>query len=146
MTIAKTRPAAAPLQPLLPQVRPVQEIDLPKSLFLDHSGARLHIDWKAVCGAYPGGVYEVPLDPATKATFLDVTQFRRINVRVSGTQATPALYIGKFAGSTCAERNPIPLDDRIHSFEVTGPQIHIELSGSPALGVEDVQLWVYLRS
>jgi hypothetical protein len=146
MTIATANPVASPVQTAITPLRPGPDIDLPKSLFIDHSGLRLHIDWKALCGTYPGGVYEVPLDPASKATYLDVTQFRRINVLVSGTRSSPLLHIGKWAGSTCAESNPVPADGRIHSFEVTGPQIHISFSGSPALGVEDVQLWVYLRS
>lgn len=141
--------ASATLKPALPPVlplRPPADIDVPQSFFIDHSGLRLHIDWPAVCGAASGGIFEVPLDPVTKASFLDVTRFRRVNVLVSGTRAAPMLHIGKWSPSTCCEGYSAPADGRIHSFEVTGPQIHLSLSGAKTYGIEDVQLWVYLRS
>jgi len=139
MPVVTTRPT--PLQPAITPLRPAQDVDVPKSLFIDHAGLRLHIDWKSV-----GGLYEVPLEPATNGPIHDVTQFRRINVLISGTKSSPSLYLGKLAGSTLCESSPIPADGRIHSFEVTGPQMRIYFSGNPALGVEDVQLWAYLRS
>ncbi|MEJ8839602.1 hypothetical protein [Ramlibacter sp. AN1133] len=146
MPITKPSPVTTPVQPVIAPVRPVHDIDLPKSLFIDHAGLRLHIDWKALCGKNPSFNYEVPLAPATNAPLLDVTQFRRINVMISGTQSSASMYLGKLDGSHCCEVNTLPIDNRIHSFEVTGPHMRIYLHGTPALGVEDVQLWVYLRS
>jgi hypothetical protein len=131
--------------PVLP-IRAAPDIDIPNSFFIDHSGLRLHIDWPAVCGRAGGGIFEVPLDPVTKASFLDVTGFRRINMLVSGTKAAATLHVGKWSPSTACEAHSVPADGHIHSFDVTGPHIHVSLGGTPACGVEDVQLWVYLRS
>ena len=134
-----------PLTPVLP-VRTPPDVDIPESFFIDHSGRRLHIDWAAVCGQASGGVFEVPLDPVTKASFLDVTHFRRVSMMVAGTKASATLHIGKWTGSTMSEAFPVPADGHIHSFEICGPQILVSLSGGRTYGVEDVQLWVYLKS
>jgi hypothetical protein len=141
-----TKTLQAPVQPVLVRPIPTLEREVPQSFFIDHVGPRLVVDWAKICGQYSGGVYEVPLDPVTKASFLDVTQFRRISVYVSDTKAKVGLCIGKWSGSTAAERFEVPADGKIHSFEVIGPQMHLELDGGATYGVENVALWVYLRS
>ncbi len=90
------------------------------------------------------GEAQVPLDANP---IIDVTGYRRVNVRIGQTKAASwSLYMGKISGSTLSVENMVPIDNAIHSFEVVGPEIALFLKGGTPKSREKVQLWVYLRS
>jgi hypothetical protein len=53
--------------------------------------------------------------------------------------------MGKISGTTLSAPNN-PLDGQIHSFDVVGPEISLQLSRSTNNPKENVQMWVYLTS
>jgi hypothetical protein len=90
------------------------------------------------------GEGQVPLDANP---IIDVTGYRRVNVRIGSTKASSwSLYMGKISGSTLSVENMQAVDNAIHSFDVTGPEIALWLKGGTPKSREKVQLWVYLRS
>jgi hypothetical protein len=69
------------------------EIEIPKTLFIDHSSPVLTIAWPAI---YPGGL-RVPLG-TNGETFLEVTQYRKENIFVGTTKAHSVIFsIGKWS-------------------------------------------------
>lgn len=89
---------------------------------------------------------QIPLEPAT-GNVVDLTGYRRVSIRVGTNRArTCAAHMGKITGTTLAQELAVPLDGRIHSFEVAGPQLTLWLRGGAASTQENVQVWVYLRS
>lgn len=92
------------------------------------------------------GEAQVPLDPAA-FNVVDLGGYRRVSVRIGATSARScAAFIGKISGTTLAQELAVPLNGRIHSFEVTGPHFTLWLRGGTAGAQENVQVWVYLRS
>ena len=88
----------------------------------------------------------VPLDPGT-GNIVDVTGFRRISVAIDTTSATSFfLQMGKISARTLAQAFSQRMDQKIHTFEVTGPEIVLILKGGQPGWEEKVRLWVYLRS
>jgi hypothetical protein len=78
---------------------------------------------------------------------VDLTEFRRVSVRIGSTSATSfSVSIGKIANATLAYSHVRPTNNEIHTFEVEGPELNLWLKGGPPGSNETVQLWVYLRS
>ncbi len=104
------------------------------------------VDTPAVIKYGPGGDGDVPLDPQV-GSVIDITGFRKINVRIGTTKAKSyTVFIGKISGATLSQELNQPIDNLTHTFEVTGPQLSLLLRGGPPNTHEKVQLWVYLRS
>ena len=102
------------------------------------------VDTPATIAYSQFGEAQVPLDTNP---IIDVTGYRRVNVRIGQTKATSfSLYMGKISGSTLSVETMRPIDNAIHSFEVVGPEIGLWLKGGTPRSREKVQLWVYIRS
>jgi hypothetical protein len=121
--------------------RPVTEIEVAKTLFIDHVSPALPVDWA------PGvGTFDVPLD-TNGATILGVAGYGQVSILVGTTKATKAaLYMGKLSGSTLSTRTEFNLDGAIHTFPVLGPEISLELYANRTDPAEKVQLWLYLTA
>ena len=120
------------------------EIEIPKTLFIDHSSPVLTVAWPTI---YPGGL-RVPLG-ANGETFLDVTQYRKANIFVGTTKAHSVIfYIGKWSPNTCAASFEWVPDLKIHTFDIVGPQIALFLSSpfDKTTPAEKIELWLYLTS
>jgi hypothetical protein len=92
------------------------------------------------------GDAQVVLDPNTGG-ILDVDAFRRVSLLIGSTQAPSfSLFIGKLAGATLGFEHNRPVDQRIHTFQIVGPEIALVLRGGAPNSSEQVQLWVYLSS
>ncbi len=105
-----------------------------------------HVDTPATIHYSQHGQAQVPLDPAV-GSIIDVSQYRRVSVEIGQTHATSAaLYMGKISGATLSMLFAVPLDGKIHTFEIVGPQITLWLSGAAPNSQEQEQLWVYLTS
>ncbi len=114
--------------------------DIPNTRFINF------VDTPASIKYSQGGEAQVPLDPQTGG-IIDVSGFRRISILIGSTKASSfEVFIGKISGTTLAQRNGQPIDHKIHTFEVVGPQIILWLMGGPTNSQEKVQLWVYLSS
>jgi len=123
---------------------PQPEIEVPQTLFVDRSSPVLKIDWPKL---YPGG-FLVPLQ-ANGATYLNVRAYRKVSILMSATKAhSILLYMGKWVPNTlCATFEWTP-DDKIHTFDILGPEIALFMS-SPfvkSTPAEDVELWLYLTT
>jgi hypothetical protein len=78
---------------------------------------------------------------------IDVTEFRRASVRVGSTSATSiSVFIGKILGTTLAVEHTHPLDGKIHTHDIVGPELALWLKGGAPSSNEEVEVWVYLRS
>ncbi len=111
-----------------PEVRFINLIDPPAAIEYSRHGQAL-----------------IPLDPLSSV--LDLGGYRRVSVCVGGTRARSCeLITGRLAGATRSQRFVVPLDGRIHSFEVAGPQLALWLNGGAALSIEKVQVSLYLHS
>jgi hypothetical protein len=122
--------------------RPQTEIDIPKTSLVNHVSPGLQIDWPSF---FPGS-FEVPLT-SSGATTLNVANYRRVSVLVGSTQATQAnLRMGMLSGTTLGVSMPFPLDGKIHTFDVVGPEIGLDLLCTGKFAAEKVQLWLYLSS
>jgi len=132
----------------IPLRRHAPEIEIPKSLFIDHTSTttRVVVDWPSI---YPMG-FDVPLGPNGE-TYLNVTQYRKVNVFVD-TKSTKAqnfiLYMGKRQPNTLAAAFQWAPDSNIHTFDVMGPEIALMLGAPPdrTTPAESVALWLYLSS
>jgi len=92
-----------------------------------------------------GGYCKVPLDPA-KGDYVDLTRFRQVSVCISSRESTARrLVMGTLSGNTLGEPYDLPLDSKIHTFNVVGPEMYLSMNG-PKNTQEEIQLWVYLRS
>jgi len=104
------------------------------------------VDNPAVLNYSQHGEAQVPLDPQT-GSIIDVTGFRRVSILIGSTNASSCvMYMGKISGTTLSQSFSVPLDAMIHTFEVIGPQMNLWLMGGKPNAIENVQLWVYLRS
>ncbi len=119
-------------------------VDIPNEKFVYLRSASAVFQYDQSGSAY------APLDPAAK-NVLDLTKFRKISIFISGTKAKKAnLYIGQVTGQTALALYNVPIDANIHTFEVVGPEMQIQLTGAPSNAKETisdpVQIWVYLKS
>jgi len=84
----------------------------------------------------------------TAGPVLGIAGYRRVSVQIGSTHATNMrVQIGKIAGPTLSQFvfNG-PADQKIHTFEVVGPELVLVLSGAPAGSTEHLQVWVYLTT
>jgi len=92
-----------------------------------------------------GGMCQIQLD-ATSGNVVDITGYRQVSVLISSQQSVArTLTMGTISGNTCAEAFSLPLDAKIHTFNVVGPEMSLYMNG-PRNTQETIQLWVYLRS
>ena len=113
--------------------------DIPNTRFINF------VDTPVIVSYTASGFGRVVLDPQTDGV-IDITGFRTISVLIGPTKATSfAVLIGKISGATLADSANQPVDQKIHTFNVTGPQMVLNLNGGPPNSHEKVQLWVYLR-
>ncbi len=102
-----------------PEVRFINLVDPPAAIEYSHHGQAL-----------------VPLDPL--ASVLDLGGYRRVSVCVGSTRARSCeLIAGRLGGATRSQRFVVPLDGRLHSFEVAGPQLALWLNGGTARSVNE---------
>jgi hypothetical protein len=114
--------------------------EVPNTRFINFVDTPANVTYGASGGA------QVNLDPQTGGV-IDLTGFRRINLLIGSTTATSfEVFIGKISGSTLSQGNTQPIDNKVHTFEVVGPQMTLWLIGGRPNKNEKVQLWVYLRS
>ena len=84
---------------------------------------------------------------------LDVSQFNSINVEIiqwphAAVNMTVSCNIGKISGQTLAQtvgQFPLGTAGQIHSFNVTGPEFTVVLTGGPANTEVPIQAWVFLH-
>jgi hypothetical protein len=113
--------------------------DIPNTRFINFVDAPVTVSYTA------GGFGQVNLDPQTGGV-IDLTGFRTFSVKIDTTKATSfAVVIGKVSGATLADSLSQPVDNKIHTYNVTGPQMVLNFTGPPNTH-EKVKLWVYLRS
>lgn len=120
------------------------EVEVPKSLFIDHTSPALAVNWPAL---YPTG-FQVPLG-AGGAASLNVSQYRRVNILMAATKAHSAiLYMGKWQPNTLVTSFQWTPDAGVHSFDVIGPEISLLLTSpfDKATPAEMLQLWLYLSA
>lgn len=114
--------------------------DIPHTLFINF------VDTPATIEYSQFGEATVPLDPQTGG-ILNISKFRRVSILVGSTHASSCeVYMGKISGATLATSYSQPLDQKVHTYEVIGPQMSLSLKGGAPHSREQVQLWVYLRS
>jgi hypothetical protein len=88
----------------------------------------------------------VNLDP-TVGGVIDVSGYRWVSIRIGSTKATSCeMAMGKISNQTLAQAYNVPLDGKIHTFEINGPQMTLVLKGGQPNSTENVKMWVYLRS
>ena len=111
-----------------PEVRFINLVDPPAAIQYSRHGQAL-----------------VPLDPL--ASVIDLGGYRRVSVCVGGTRARSCeLIAGRLGGTSRSQRFLVPLDGRIHSFDVAGPQLALWLNGGAALSSERVLVSMYLHT
>ena len=114
--------------------------DIPNTRFINF------VDTPATIKYNQSGDARVNLDPQTGGV-IDLSGFRRANVLIGSTTASSFLVaIGKISGATLAQGNNEPIDSKVHTYDVVGPQLTLSLMGGPPNTREKVQLWVYLSS
>lgn len=104
------------------------------------------VDTPATIAFNASGTARIPIDPSVN-NIINVRGFRKISVLIGSTSATSArVIIGKNAGLTLAQGFTFTLDQRIHTFDVIGPEFTIFLQGGAPNTTQQVQVWVYLTS
>ncbi len=92
-----------------------------------------------------GGTCRIQLDSKT-GSIVDITGFRQVSVCISSQKSVSrSLMMGTISGTTLAQTYALPLDSKIHTFNVVGPEMSLYMNG-PANTTEQIQLWIYLRS
>jgi hypothetical protein len=123
--IALTLTSAALAQPV--STRLINFVDTPASITFSQSGKA----W-------------VPLDPQT-SNIISTTGYRKVNIRIGTTSATSIMVnMGKISGPTLSQMFTQTMSQKIHTYDVVGPEMVLWLTGGPPNKTEKVQLWVYL--
>jgi hypothetical protein len=84
----------------------------------------------------------------TSGAIISIAGYRKVSMRLGATHATTLqVSMGKISGPTlsAAVLNG-PVDGRIHTFDVVGPELVLTLSGGPPNTTDHIQLWVYLST
>ncbi len=127
---------ALPVHPLLPDggaplaaTRFLNCVDVPASVhYSQHGQAQVTLDQN--------------LGP-----IINVAGFRRVSIRIGPTAAKAAsIVFGKISNTTLAGELVLPLDHKIHTFDIIGPEMVLWLSGATPNSTENVQLWAYLST
>ncbi len=128
-----------------PLSKPTPVVEYPHTLFIDHASIPITFDWPSFKPA-TGAFIDIPLDGAG-AKILDVRNYRKVSVLIGPTKAAKGIItIGKISGSTLSVQYDIPIDGKVHSFDVVGPEINLGLTGSTSSPKESVQAWIYFTS
>jgi hypothetical protein len=80
---------------------------------------------------------------------VDITGFRKVNILGSGSYSsigTCSMLMGQIEPGTMAASYDVPLDGKIHTFDVHGPQMIVLFDNGPANTTKQIQLMIYLRS
>ncbi len=113
--------------------------DIPNTEFLNF------IDHPVTVEYSQHGSAMVPLNQGNNP--VDITGFRKVNIMIGTTTASSCtMYMGKISGVTLANSYDIPLDHKIHTFNVVGPQMVLWLKGGKPMTSENVKIWIYLSS
>ena len=76
---------------------------------------------------------------------VDVTDYRKVSVRVSATSATSfEVRLGTFGTKALAGTFSAPVDNQIHTFDIVAPHMKFVLKGPPNTQ-DSVRFWIYLR-
>lgn len=114
-------------------------IDIPNVLFLNFVDTPATVNYSQHCEA------SIPLNQANDP--VDLKVFRKVSIMIGTTNANScSMYMGKISGATLANSFDIPLNQKIHTFDVVGPQMKLWLKGATPLTSENVKLWIYLTS
>lgn len=118
---------------------PVTHVEIVNSKLIQLGGVNAIVSYDG------GGHAMIPINPGGNNR-LDVTKYRQISVLISSRNSTARrLRMGVISGHTCCARFNLPLDAEIHTFDVVGPEVEIEING-PKNTQEEIQLMLYLRS
>ncbi len=78
---------------------------------------------------------------------VDITGFRKVNILAGHTHDfTCVMFMGQWGPGTMLARYDVPLDAKIHTFEVHAPQMTLRFENGPANTTKKIQLMIYLRS
>ncbi len=118
-----------------------------------HAGAQLattrlfnRVDQPVTVTYSASGEGRVVLDQAI-GSIVRVAGYRKLSILLGSTKATSVdLYFGKISNATLSQRTSIPVDRKIHSFDVVGPEMLIVLVGGPPNTTESVQIWAFLST
>lgn len=94
------------------------------------------------------GAARLSINPATPNTahILPVAGFKKMSMYIYTKNAKSIeIYMGKISGSTLSQKIFAgPPANKIHTFDVIGPEISIGLLGGPPNSTEHVKVWIYL--
>jgi hypothetical protein len=114
--------------------------DIPNTRFYNF------VDTPALIQYTQFGEASVQLDPQA-GSIIDVSQFRQVSFLIGSTSASSSrLFLGKISNRTLANSFTRPINHQVHTFDIIGPEMALDLQGGPPSSSEQVQLWVYLRS
>ena len=128
-------------------LRPPLEVEVPKTLYVNHASTPLAVDWPSMQSG-PAVIetdFAVPLGPKGEA-WLETTPYRKLHVMVMGTKGTPFIRVGAIFSGFLYEDMTFPVDGHIHTFDIVGPELQMYICGLTSMAKEDVKLWVYLTS
>ena len=112
---------------------------------IPHEKLYNHVDTPATIKYSQSGQAQVPLDPAT-GSIIKLHGYEKISIRIGTTKAKQVtVNMGKISGATLSQFFNLPVDQKIHTLNVVGPEMVLWLMGGPANTEEKVQLWVYLH-
>ena len=114
--------------------------DVPNVQYINFVDTKLTLQFSAT------GSAKAMLTSASDAT-VDITGFRKISILAPpGLSFTCQMKMGQVALNTLVASYDVPLDGKIHTFDVQGPQMMLSFSNGPANSTKQIQLMVYLRS
>ena len=127
---------------------PIQtEIEIPKTLLIDHTDPALVIDWPGMQSG-PDVIetdFSVPMYSSPVAALLDVRNYRKVSAVVAPTtKGKPYLLMGKY--DSLFVNVPVPADGNAHTFDIVGPEMMMWIWGLPSFPKEEVRLYLYLTS
>jgi hypothetical protein len=134
------RRAAAPCLLLLLATATTANAQLAATKFYNLTDTPASITYSA------SGSATIVLEPGTGGT-TDLTGYRKVCFRIGTAKATTfAVTMGKISNATLAAQFTGTIDNKIHTYDVIGPQMTLRLTNGPANTADTVQVWVYLTS
>jgi hypothetical protein len=114
--------------------------DVPNVQYINFVDTKLTLQFSASGGAQ--AMLTSPNDPT-----VDITGFRKVNILVqSDLNLTCNLLMGQISPNTMSESFKVPINGKIHTFDVRGPQMLVMFANGPANSTMQIQLMIYLRS
>ena len=121
-------------------VAPMAQGQLASTLFINH------VDQPITAQYTQYGEASLVLD-ASAGSIMKVAGYRRVSVLLGSTHATSAvLTLGKISNATMSQWFTLPLDQKIHTYDIVGPEMSIILKGAPPNTTEPIKIWVYLTT